>query len=37
MAHEELLDLLLPGVIADFRMAAAYRYRPAPRWRCASR
>ncbi|SDM31330.1 Surfactin synthase thioesterase subunit [Streptomyces sp. cf386] len=29
MAHEELLDLLLPGVIADFRMAAGYRYRPA--------
>ncbi|MEV6593955.1 thioesterase II family protein [Streptomyces acidicola] len=29
MAHEDLLDLLLPGVIADFRMAAGYRYRPA--------
>ncbi|TPQ20898.1 thioesterase II family protein [Streptomyces sporangiiformans] len=29
MAHEELLDLLLPGVIADFRMAAGYRYRSA--------
>lgn len=29
MAHEELLDLLLPGVIADFRMAAGYHYRPA--------
>ncbi|WP_211232254.1 thioesterase II family protein [Embleya scabrispora] len=30
LAHEDLLDLLLPGVIADFRMAAGYRYRPAP-------
>lgn len=29
MAHEELLDLLLPGVIADFRVAAGYSYRPA--------
>ena len=26
---EELHELLLPGVIADFRMAAGYRYRPA--------
>ncbi|MCU4749726.1 MULTISPECIES: thioesterase II family protein [unclassified Streptomyces] len=29
MAHDELMDLLLPAVIADFRMAAGYRYRPA--------
>ncbi|MFF5980215.1 thioesterase II family protein [Streptomyces olindensis] len=29
MEHEDVLDLLLPGVIADFRMAAGYRYRPA--------
>jgi surfactin synthase thioesterase subunit len=27
---EELHELLLPGLIADFRMAAGYRYRPAP-------
>jgi surfactin synthase thioesterase subunit len=27
---DELLELLLPGVIADFRMAVHYRYRPAP-------
>ncbi|MGW1990770.1 thioesterase II family protein [Embleya sp. NPDC001921] len=29
MAQEEVLDLLLPGVIADFRMAAGYEYTPA--------
>ena len=23
-------DLLLPGVIADFRMAVGYRYQPGP-------
>ena len=27
---EGVLDLLLPGLIVDFRMAAGYRYRPAP-------
>jgi surfactin synthase thioesterase subunit len=26
--EEGVLDLLLPGLIADFRMAAGYRYRP---------
>jgi surfactin synthase thioesterase subunit len=30
IADPELRDLLLPGVIADFRMAVGYRYRPAP-------
>lgn len=29
-ADEGVLELLLPGLIADFRMAAEYRYRPAP-------
>ena len=29
LADEDLLDLLLPGLIADFRMAVGYRYRPA--------
>lgn len=29
VAAEELHDLLLPGVQADFRMVAGYRYRPA--------
>ena len=28
-AEEDVLELLLPGLIADFRMAAGYRYRPA--------
>lgn len=28
LASEELHDLLLPGVQADFRLAAGYRYRP---------
>lgn len=30
IADEELHDLLLPGLIADFRLAAGYRYQPAP-------
>jgi surfactin synthase thioesterase subunit len=30
LADEDVLDLVLPGVIADFRLAAGYRYRPAP-------
>lgn len=30
MADQDLLDLLLPGLIADVRLAAGYRYRPAP-------
>lgn len=30
VADEDVLDLVLPGVIADFRMAAGYRYRTAP-------
>jgi surfactin synthase thioesterase subunit len=30
IADEELRDLLLPGVIADFRMAVGYRYAPGP-------
>lgn len=30
VADEELHDVLLPGVIADFRFAAGYVYRPAP-------
>lgn len=29
LADEDVLNLLLPGLIADFRMAAGYRYRPA--------
>lgn len=28
IADEDLRDLLLPGLIADFRMAVGYRYRP---------
>jgi surfactin synthase thioesterase subunit len=28
-SEEGVLELLLPGLIADFRMAAGYRYRPA--------
>jgi surfactin synthase thioesterase subunit len=31
LADEEVRDLLLPGLIADFRMAVGYRYRPGPR------
>jgi surfactin synthase thioesterase subunit len=31
LADAELRDLLLPGVIADFRLAAGYRYRPGPK------
>jgi medium-chain acyl-[acyl-carrier-protein] hydrolase len=31
IADAELMDLLLPGLIADFRMAVGYRYRPGPR------
>jgi len=31
IADEELRDLLLPGVIADFRMAVGYRYTAGPR------
>jgi medium-chain acyl-[acyl-carrier-protein] hydrolase len=30
VAAEELHDLLLPGVQADFRLVAGYRYRPTP-------
>jgi surfactin synthase thioesterase subunit len=30
-ADPEVRDLLLPGLIADFRMAVGYRYRPGPR------
>jgi surfactin synthase thioesterase subunit len=29
-ADEGVLELLLPGLMVDFRMAAEYRYRPAP-------
>lgn len=31
IADEEVRDLLLPGLIADFRMAVGYRYQPGPR------
>lgn len=31
IADEELRDLLLPGVIADFTMAVGYHYQPGPR------
>jgi surfactin synthase thioesterase subunit len=31
IADPEVRDLLLPGLIADFRMAVGYRYRPGPR------
>jgi surfactin synthase thioesterase subunit len=31
IADEEMRDLLLPGVIADFHMAVGYRYQPGPR------
>jgi surfactin synthase thioesterase subunit len=30
IADPELRDLLLPGLIADFRMAVGYRYQPGP-------
>ena len=30
VAEEELHDVLLPGIIADFRIAASYVYRPEP-------
>jgi medium-chain acyl-[acyl-carrier-protein] hydrolase len=30
IADEDMRDLLLPGVIADFRMAVGYRYRSGP-------
>jgi surfactin synthase thioesterase subunit len=30
IADEEMRDLLLPGVIADFHMAVGYRYHPRP-------
>jgi surfactin synthase thioesterase subunit len=30
LAEEDLLDLLLPGLIADFRLAATYRYHSEP-------
>lgn len=30
IADEEMRDLLLPGVIADFHMAVGYRYQPGP-------
>ncbi|MFL6145444.1 MAG: thioesterase II family protein [Labedaea sp.] len=29
IADEDVLELLLPGMLADFRLAAGYRYRPA--------
>jgi surfactin synthase thioesterase subunit len=31
IADEEMRDLLLPGIIADFRMAVRYRYQVGPR------
>ena len=31
IADDEVRDLLLPGLIADFRMAVGYRYQPGPR------
>lgn len=31
IADSEVRDLLLPSLIADFRMAVGYRYQPAPR------
>jgi surfactin synthase thioesterase subunit len=31
IADEEVRDLLLPGLIADFHMAVGYRYTPGPR------
>jgi len=31
IADPDMRDLLLPGVIADFRMAVGYRYQPGPR------
>lgn len=34
LADENLQDLLLPGVQADFRLVAGYRYRPAALLRC---
>ncbi len=30
VADEELQELLLPGLVADFRMAVGYRYQPGP-------
>lgn len=30
IADEDVRDLLLPGLIADFRMAVGYRYQPGP-------
>lgn len=30
IADDDMRELLLPGVIADFRMAAGYRYQPGP-------
>jgi surfactin synthase thioesterase subunit len=30
IADDDMRELLLPGVIADFRMAVGYRYRPGP-------
>ncbi len=33
IADEEVRDLLLPGLIADFHMAVGYRYEPGPRLR----
>jgi surfactin synthase thioesterase subunit len=30
IADQEMRDLLLPGIIADFRMAVGYRYQPGP-------
>jgi medium-chain acyl-[acyl-carrier-protein] hydrolase len=30
VADEELQEVLLPGLVADFRMAVGYRYRPGP-------
>jgi surfactin synthase thioesterase subunit len=31
IADEEMRDLLLPGIVADFRMAVGYRYQAGPR------
>jgi medium-chain acyl-[acyl-carrier-protein] hydrolase len=34
LAHDELLDLLIPMIRADFAMIEQYAYQPAPRLRC---
>ena len=35
LASDDLLELLLPGIMADFRTVAGYRYRPAEPLSCA--